>query len=162
MNHVQLIGRLGRNPEAAGAEDNTVVVLSLATNEHWTDSAGQAIEHTEWHRLVCHGRQGQWALTALAKGVEVFVLGRLRATRWQGRDGRERRGCEILVDDLRVLGGAPRRDRVKLAAEGLGSIEKMLKERASGRRRDVPLADLASMLGTVRSSLEEEAGAGAA
>ena len=85
MNHVQLIGRLGRDAERLGAADDGVAVLSLATNERWTDQAGQAVEHTEWHRVVCNGRLAQWALSSLGKGAEVFVEGRLRSTRWTGR-----------------------------------------------------------------------------
>jgi single stranded DNA-binding protein len=154
MNHVQLIGRLGRDAERAGPADNSFAVLSLATNERWTDHAGQVVEHTEWHRVVCHGKLAQWALATLGKGAEVFGEGRLRSTRWTGRDGSQRRGFEILVDELWMLGEAPRREQVATAVKGLSSIEKLLKERATGRRRDVSLADLSSMLGTVREALE--------
>ncbi|CAN7496212.1 MULTISPECIES: single-stranded DNA-binding protein [unclassified Variovorax] len=157
MNHVQLIGRLGRDAERAGSAEDVLAILNLATNERWTDKAGQDVEHTEWHRLVCKGRLAQWALSTLGKGAEVFVEGRLRSTRWTGRDGSQRRGFEILVDELKVISGAPRRDRVVLAAKGLSSIEKLLRDRASGRRRDVSLADLSGMLGSVRESLEQEA-----
>lgn len=67
MNHVQLIGRLGRDAERAGSAEDVLAILNLATNERWTDKAGQDVEHTEWHRLVCKGRLAQWALSTLGK-----------------------------------------------------------------------------------------------
>lgn len=37
MNRVQLIGRLGRDPEGGQSGQGSYATFSLATNEHWTD-----------------------------------------------------------------------------------------------------------------------------
>ena len=49
MNRIQLIGRLGRDPERGQNAKGGFATFSLATHEFWTDRAsGEPVEHTEW------------------------------------------------------------------------------------------------------------------
>lgn len=154
MNRTQLIGRLGRGPEGGRTAKGTYASFSLATNEFWTDrTSGELIEHTEWHHLVCYDRLAEIALEFLTKGSEVYVEGRQRTTRWTDKDGKEQRGSEIRIDELKMLRRAPRTDPIVSAAKGIASIENLLKDVAVGLRTDVSLADLAAMLNTVRTTM---------
>lgn len=154
MNRTQLIGRLGRDPEGGQGGKGTYANLSLATHEYWTDrGSGELIEHTEWHQLVCFDRLAEIALEFLTKGSEVYVEGRQRATRWTDKDGREQRGIEIRVDELKMLRRAPRVDPITCAAKGMASIERLLQDVAIGLRTDVSLADVAGMLNILRTDL---------
>jgi single-strand DNA-binding protein len=154
MNRIQLIGRLGRDPESGTGPTGTHAVFTLATNEHWTDRAsGEAVEHTEWHRLVCFDRLADIALEFLVKGSEVYVEGRLRGTRWTDQENRVHRGTEVRIDELKMLRRAPRADPFLLAAEGMASIERVLQDVAAGLRSDVSLVDVAGMLRLIRNSL---------
>jgi single-strand DNA-binding protein len=154
MNRTQLIGRLGRDPEGGQSGTGTYANFSLATNEYWADRAsGELVEHTEWHQLVCYDRLAEIALAFLTKGSEVYVEGRLRTARWTDKEGKEQRGCEIRVDELKMLRRAPRAEPIVSAAQGIASIEKLLGDVAVGLRTDVSLADLAAMLKTVRTTL---------
>jgi single stranded DNA-binding protein len=154
MNRTQLIGRLGRDPEGGQSGKGTYANFSLATNEYWTDRpSGELIEHTEWHQLVCYDRLAEIALEFLTKGSEVYVEGRQRSTRWTDKDGKEQRGAEIRVDELKMLRRAPRADPIVSAAKGIASIEKLLRDVAVGLRTDVSLGDLAAMLNTVRTTM---------
>ncbi|PYQ10318.1 MAG: single-stranded DNA-binding protein, partial [Acidobacteria bacterium] len=57
INKVMLIGNLGRDPEVKYTQSGTAVAnLNVATNEVWTDKAGQKQERTEWHRVVVWGK----------------------------------------------------------------------------------------------------------
>jgi single stranded DNA-binding protein len=154
MNRVQLIGRLGRDPEGAQDGKGSYATFSLATHEYWTDrGSGELMDHTEWHQLICYDRLAEIALEFLTKGSEVYVEGRQRATRWTDKDGIEQRGLEIRIDEMKMLRRVPKMDHVVAAAKGMASIETMMKDLAVGLRNDVTLADLAGMLNVVRTNL---------
>ncbi|RYH69269.1 MAG: single-stranded DNA-binding protein [Alcaligenaceae bacterium] len=154
MNRVQLIGRLGRDPEGGQSGKGSYATFTLATNEYWTDrGSGELVEHTEWHQLTCYDRLAEIAREFLTKGSEVYVEGRQRTTHWTDKDGKEQRGFEIRIDELKMLRRAPKMDPVVAAAKGMASIETMMKDVAVGLRNDVTLADLARMLNVVRTTL---------
>lgn len=154
MNRVQLIGRLGRDPEGGQSGKGRYATFRLATNEYWTDrGSGELVEHTEWHQLICYDRLAEIALEFLTKGSEVYVEGRQRATRWTAKDGIEQRGLEIRIDEMKMLRRTPKTDPVVAAAKGMASIETLMKDLAVGLRSDVTLADLAGMLNLLRTNL---------
>ena len=49
LNKVQLIGRLGKEPEVKHFENGTCVArITLATSESYKDKEGNWVEQTEW------------------------------------------------------------------------------------------------------------------
>ena len=65
-NKVQLIGRLGQDPEIISfADGNKMAKFSLATDESYKDKSGNKVERTEWHNIVVKG--------GLVKVVETYV-----------------------------------------------------------------------------------------
>src|SRR5215467_2181397 len=54
LNHVQLIGFLGKDPEKRQVRGNgtNFTVLSVATQQSWKDSNDEWQSKTEWHRVV--------------------------------------------------------------------------------------------------------------
>jgi single-strand DNA-binding protein len=55
-NKMTIIGYLGADPELRYTTSGRPVAnLRVATTERWTDKAGTAQEHTEWHRVVAWG-----------------------------------------------------------------------------------------------------------
>ena len=60
LNEVRLIGNLGQDPERrTTTSGDTVVTMSVATNERWKDKEGQQQERTEWHKVVVFGQQAE-------------------------------------------------------------------------------------------------------
>lgn len=56
-NKVQLIGRLGQDPEIINFEDgNKMAKFSLATDDSYKDKKGEKVERTYWHHVVDHLR----------------------------------------------------------------------------------------------------------
>jgi hypothetical protein len=56
-NQVQLIGRLGQDPELKTFDSgNTMCRFSLATSDYYTDKNGERQEKTEWHNIVVWGK----------------------------------------------------------------------------------------------------------
>jgi len=53
LNKVNLIGRVGKDPEVKTVSgDKKVATVTLATGEKYKDKAGNPVESTEWHNLV--------------------------------------------------------------------------------------------------------------
>ena len=84
LNKVQLIGRLGQEPETFTTNNgNTIVRLSLATTEKWRDkNTGESQEKTEWHRIVLFGRIAEVAQQYLSKGSLIYLEGKLQTSKY--------------------------------------------------------------------------------
>jgi single-strand DNA-binding protein len=105
VNRVILVGRLGRDPEVRyTAEGVPVANFSLATDETFTDRAGDKQTRTEWHRIVAWKRLAEITGEYLSKGKQVYIEGTLRSRKWQDRDGNERTGVEIVAARIVMLG----------------------------------------------------------
>lgn len=105
LNSVQLIGRLGADPEAKKLPSGeTVSNFSLATSEKWTDKqSGEKKERTEWHRVGLFGRVAEVANQYLSKGDLIYIGGSIRTRKWQDKDGNDRYSTEIIGRDLKML-----------------------------------------------------------
>ena len=97
LNRVQLIGNLGRDPEARSTRDGKrIVSLAVATGESWKDERGNRVERTEWHRVVIFSEGlAQIAEQYLQKGAKVFLEGKLTTRKWTDTGGQERYTTEI-------------------------------------------------------------------
>jgi single-strand DNA-binding protein len=127
MNLVHIIGNLGRDPELRSTQGNQKVTnFSVATTERWRDrTTGDLREQTEWHNVVCWGRQAEVAAQFLRKGSQVSVLGKLRTRKWEDAATKATKyRTEIQCDRLELLGkrAAESHDEadtdVSLAADG--------------------------------------------
>lgn len=146
VNKVILIGNLGRDPEMRSFPNGDQVAnVTLATTDKWKDKqTSEPKEHTEWHRLVFHGRLAEIAGQYLRKGSQIYVEGSIRTRKWQDQSGQERYSTEIRVDQMQMLGGkqdsaapspapAPRQQRAPAPWRGGGGFEDM--------DDDIPFAD---------------------
>ena len=101
LNKAQLIGNLGRDPELRATQNgSSIVTLSVATSESWTDkNTGQRAERTEWHRVVILNNDTLCKLAerCLVRGSKVYVEGQIRTRKWTDREGMERYATEIHV-----------------------------------------------------------------
>lgn len=108
VNKVFLLGNLGRDPEVRSTSSGQPVAnFSMATSRRWRDKSGQLQEQTEWHNIVCFGRQAEVAGRYLNKGKQVFVEGRIQTSSWDDRNtGEKRYRTEIICENFQMLGGA--------------------------------------------------------
>ena len=62
LNKVFIIGRLTADPQLkTTAGGQSVTSFSVATNRVWNNKAGEKQEETEFHNVVCWGRQAEVA-----------------------------------------------------------------------------------------------------
>jgi single-strand DNA-binding protein len=110
FNKVFLIGNLGRDPEVRSTTSGQPVAnFSLATSRRWKDRDGNRQEQTEWHNVVCFGRQAEIAGQYLTKGRQVFVEGRIQTRSWDDRNSGEKRyRTEVVCENFQMLGSGGR------------------------------------------------------
>lgn len=102
-NSVQLIGRLGKDPEVKVFNDRKKVTFSLATSDIYKNQKGEKVEDTQWHNIVIWGKLAGVAEKYLKKGKEVAVEGRLIHRVYEA-NGEKKFITEINANDLVMLG----------------------------------------------------------
>ena len=107
VNKVIIVGNLGQDPETRYMPSGSAVTnFTVATNESWKDKqTGEQKERTEWHRVSMFNRLAEVAAEYLRKGSQVYIEGKLRTRKWQGKDGSDRYTTEIIADEMQMLGG---------------------------------------------------------
>jgi single-strand DNA-binding protein len=118
LNKIQVIGRLGRDPEMRFTSQGTAITnFSVAVGGKWTDRDGnERGDDTEWFRVDVWGpRQGDGDGLAglcnqyLNKGQQVYVEGRLKTEEWTDRDGNPRTTVKIVANNVVFLGSKSER-----------------------------------------------------
>ena len=114
LNKVQLIGRLGADPEVKQmVNGKSVARLSLATSQSWKDrNSGEKKEKTEWHRIVVFN-EGLVNVVQqyLKKGAQIYIEGQLSTRKWKDEQtGQDKYSTEIILQGynstLTMLGGS--------------------------------------------------------
>jgi len=108
VNKVILIGNLGKDPEVRYMPSGKAVAnVSIATTDSWKDrTTGEKQERTEWHNLTFYSPLAEIVGQYLRKGSSVFVEGRLQTRKWQDKTtGQDRYSTEIIVNEMKMLGG---------------------------------------------------------
>ena len=104
LNKVQLIGRLGADPELRYTQAGKAVTsFSVATGRSWKDGNGETQEATEWHRVIAWEKLGEICNEYLRKGSKVYIEGRLQTRKWEDKEGNDRWTTEIIANDMIML-----------------------------------------------------------
>jgi len=104
LNKVQLIGRLGRDPETKFTGSGKAVCnFTVATDETYKDKAGERQKKTEWHRIVVWGKLADICQKYLIKGSLVFLEGRIQSRTWDDKSGQKKTAVEINCHEMKML-----------------------------------------------------------
>ena len=86
LNRVQLIGRLGKDPESKHTPTGKKVAhFSVAVSNRWKTREGETKEYTEWINVEAWGRLGEVSQEYLKKGSLVYVEGRLKTDKYEDK-----------------------------------------------------------------------------
>ena len=100
-NKVQLIGRLGQEPEITSFPDgNKIAKFSMATDDSYKDKNGQKVERTYWHNVVVRGGLVKVVESYVQKGQEIAIEGKLTNRSWDDKDGKKHYVTEVLCSEL--------------------------------------------------------------
>ena len=107
LNRVQLIGRLGKDPESKFTPTGKRVAhFSLAISNHWKGKEGETKEYTEWVNVEAWGRLGEICQDYLKKGSLVFLEGRLKTDRYEDK-GETKYFTKVVALSMQMLDRKP-------------------------------------------------------
>lgn len=103
LNRVQIIGRLGRDPELKNTPGGKkVCVFSMAVNRRWKDRNGGAKEATDWFNIEAWERLAEICGEYLKKGSLVFLEGRVQTDSYE-EDGSMRYFTKVIPSQMQML-----------------------------------------------------------
>ena len=106
LNKVQVIGNLGRDPEARYTPNGKLVVrISVAANRTYRDRQGNTREDTQWFNVEAWGKLAEIINTYLAQGDRVYIEGRLQTNRYE-KEGETRYFTRVVARNLIMLGSS--------------------------------------------------------
>ena len=130
LNKVQLIGNMAVDPTIKYTPSGAMVcTFVVATNRRYTKADGSIAEEAEFSPIAVWGKLAEICQRILAKGMLLFVEGRLRTRSWEGQDGTKRYRTEVRALDVILLNSKDRQgagmpaDMGGAPAGGTGVIE---------------------------------------
>ncbi len=104
-NRVQLIGRVGQDPELKNLEGvKKVTTITIATNDVYYKDNGDKVEQTEWHRVTAWGKTAEIIEKYVTKGKEIAIEGKLTHRSYDDKNGEKRYVTDIVVNEFLLLG----------------------------------------------------------
>jgi len=123
LNRVQLIGRLGKDPESKFTPTGKKVAhFSLAVSNRWKDKNGETKEATEWVNIEAWGRLGEVCQEYLKKGSLIFLEGRLKTDKYEEK-GEFRYFTKVVAQSLEFLDKRPAEEPMQAVDENPGEYE---------------------------------------
>src|SRR4030095_3800252 len=123
LNRVQLIGRLGKDPEGKFTPTGKRVAhFSVAISNHWKTKEGEVKEHTEWVNVEAWGRLGEVCQEYLKKGSTVFIEGRLKTDKYEDK-GETRYFTKVVALALQMLHRKPSDEPMMTVEEDAAEYE---------------------------------------
>lgn len=108
MIHAVVVGNLGGDPELKFSQSGTQILsFSVASTDGYSDK-----KTTTWVRCALFGKRGESLSQMLGKGDRVAVRGSMRQREFTDKHGEVKRSLELTCDDVELLGGRDRGERV--------------------------------------------------
>ncbi len=117
LNRVQLIGRLGKDPEGKFTPTGKKVAhFSVAVSNRWKSKEGETKEYTEWVNVEVWGRLGEVCQEYLKKGSLVFIEGRLKTDKYEDK-GENKFFTKVVALSMQMLDRKPNDEPVMTVEE---------------------------------------------
>ena len=103
LNHVQLIGYLGKDPESRFTPNGKKVThFSLGVSHRWK-TEGESKESTDWIFVESWERLADVCEKYLHKGSLVYIDGRLKVDRYEDKGGETRYSTKVVLQQMQML-----------------------------------------------------------
>jgi single-strand DNA-binding protein len=123
LNRVQMIGRLGKEPESKFTSTGKKVAhFSLAVSNRWKDKSGESKESTEWVNIEAWGRLGEVSQEYLKKGSLIYLEGRLRTDKYEDK-GETKYYTKVIALTLQFLDKKPADEPPTVVEEDTGDYD---------------------------------------
>jgi single-strand DNA-binding protein len=112
LNRVQLIGRLGKDPETRFTSTGKKVChFTLAVNR-------RGASEPDWFTVEAWERLGEICQQYLTQGRLVFIEGRLKTERWTDDKGETHHRTQVVARQVQMLDHKPEEEEQEVSAEG--------------------------------------------
>ena len=146
LNKVQLIGRLGADPEVKQmVNGKNVARLSIATSQSWKDrNTGEKKEKTEWHRIVVFNEGLVNVIQQyLKKGAQVYIEGQISTRKWKDEQtGQDKYSTEIVLQGynstLTMLSGSNSNNLTSSSSNKNSDLDQTIQENNSDLDDEIP------------------------
>ena len=123
LNRVQLIGRLGKDPESRYTPTGKqVTTFSLAVSNRWKSKEGETKEYTEWVKIEAWGRLGEVCQEYLKKGSLIYLEGRLKTDKYE-EGGESEFYTKVVALAIQFLDKKPADEPMMTVDEEMGEYE---------------------------------------
>ena len=103
LNRVQLIGRLGKDPENHFTPNGkNVTHFSMAVSRRWKSPDGEMKENTEWVNIEAWARLGEGCQQFLHKGSLIYLEGRLKTDKYED-NGETKYFTKVVAQSMQML-----------------------------------------------------------
>lgn len=106
INNVTLLGNIGNIETRYSPNGVCVLTISLATQERVKDkeTPNNTTYMTEWHRVVCFGKNAEYIGTHAIKGTPIFVQGALKTNKYKDKQtGQDRYATQINANVIKII-----------------------------------------------------------
>lgn len=123
LNRVQLIGRLGKDPESHSTPTGKKVThFSLAVSQRWKSAEGEK-EYTEWVNVEAWGRLGEVCQLYLHKGSLIFLEGRLKTDKYEDKGGETKYYTKVVAVSMQMMDHKPEEEPAATVEEAPAEYE---------------------------------------
>src|SRR5690349_20363252 len=123
LNRVQLIGRLGKDPEGKFTPTGKRVAhFSLAISNRWKGKEGDAKEYKEWVEGEDWWRLGEDCQEYLKKGSLVYLEGRLKTEKYEDK-GENKYYTKVVALSMQMLDRKPNDEPMMTVEEEASEYE---------------------------------------
>jgi single stranded DNA-binding protein len=102
LNRIELKGRIG-TIRVNDVNGTRVAHFSVITEHLYKTREGNAVSESTWFNVTAWNSRDMPAFEKLAKGMPVYVCGRMRTSRYTSADGMEKIYYEILANKIRLV-----------------------------------------------------------
>lgn len=140
INKIELLGRLGKDPEIKSVGRGELCTMSIATEERWKDrDSGEWTGLTQWHTVTTFDSEHIATADKFQKGDKIYLVGILTYRSWKGDDGKTNYRTEIQLKkwhELERREKAPGRDGTRGRDDDGGRGRNDRDDRRDDRDRD--------------------------
>lgn len=99
MNKVLMMGRLTRDPEERNTQNGgmTIARFSIAVDRRFKR---EGEPEADFFNCTAFGKQAEFVMRYLRKGVKVVVIGRIQNDNYTAKDGTKTYSVQIMVDEI--------------------------------------------------------------
>ena len=117
LNRVQLIGRLGKDPESRVIPTGQkVTAYSMAVSQRRKGKDGDVKEYTTWINIEAWGRLGEICQEYLHKGSLIYLEGRLQTDRYEDK-GETKYYTKVVAQAMQMLDRKPEEEPMAAVEE---------------------------------------------